>query len=66
MLIDISHREDNTILFVTHDVAEAVYLADTVYVLESATGADPASDRCTDVRGSDAGKGEGEPGVSSV
>jgi ABC-type nitrate/sulfonate/bicarbonate transport system ATPase subunit len=33
MLIDISHREDNTILFVTHDVGEAVYLADTVYVL---------------------------------
>jgi len=33
MLIDISHREDNTILFVTHDVAEAVYLADTVYIL---------------------------------
>ena len=26
-------REDNTILFVTHDVSEAVYLADTVYVL---------------------------------
>ena len=33
MLVDISHREDNTILFVTHDVSEAVYLADTVYVL---------------------------------
>jgi len=33
MLIDVSHREDNTILFVTHDVSEAVYLADTVYVL---------------------------------
>ncbi|MFO0573245.1 MAG: ABC transporter ATP-binding protein [Polyangia bacterium] len=33
MLINISHREDNTILFVTHDVTEAVYLADTVYVL---------------------------------
>ena len=33
MLVDISHREDNTILFVTHDVAEAVFLADTVYVL---------------------------------
>jgi NitT/TauT family transport system ATP-binding protein len=33
MLIDISHREDNTIVFVTHDVSEAVYLADTVYVL---------------------------------
>ena len=35
LLIDISHKEDNTILFVTHDVAEAVYLADTVYVLSS-------------------------------
>src|SRR5579859_2290971 len=35
LLIDISRREDNTILFVTHDVAEAVYLADTVYVLSS-------------------------------
>jgi ABC-type nitrate/sulfonate/bicarbonate transport system ATPase subunit len=33
LLIDISRREDNTILFVTHDVAEAVYLADTVIVL---------------------------------
>ncbi len=33
LLIDISRTEDNTILFVTHDVAEAVYLADTVFVL---------------------------------
>ncbi len=33
LLIDISRREDNTILFVTHDVSEAVYLADTVFVL---------------------------------
>jgi ABC-type nitrate/sulfonate/bicarbonate transport system ATPase subunit len=33
LLIDISRREDNTILFVTHDVSEAVYLADTVVVL---------------------------------
>jgi ABC-type nitrate/sulfonate/bicarbonate transport system ATPase subunit len=33
LLIDISRREDNTILFVTHDVSEAVYLADTVIVL---------------------------------
>src|SRR3954451_9549834 len=31
LLIDISRTEDNTILFVTHDVAEAVYLADTVF-----------------------------------
>jgi NitT/TauT family transport system ATP-binding protein len=33
MLLDVSRTEDNTILFVTHDVSEAVYLADTVYVL---------------------------------
>ncbi|MGE5358321.1 MAG: ABC transporter ATP-binding protein [Bacteroidales bacterium] len=33
MLLDVSRAEDNTILFVTHDVSEAVYLADTVYVL---------------------------------
>src|SRR5437762_4917370 len=35
LLLDVSKREDNTILFVTHDVSEAVYLADTVYVLSS-------------------------------
>jgi NitT/TauT family transport system ATP-binding protein len=33
LLIDISRKEDNTILFVTHDVSEAVYIADTVIVL---------------------------------
>jgi len=33
LLIDISKKEDNTNLFVTHDVSEAVYLADTVIVL---------------------------------
>src|SRR3954469_17049693 len=33
LLIDISRKEDNTILFVTHDVAEAGYLADNVFVL---------------------------------
>ncbi|MGE5233899.1 MAG: ABC transporter ATP-binding protein [Acidobacteriota bacterium] len=33
LLLDISRSEDNTILFVTHDVSEAVFLADTVYVL---------------------------------
>lgn len=33
LLLDISRREDNTILFITHDVSEAVFLADTVYVL---------------------------------
>jgi NitT/TauT family transport system ATP-binding protein len=35
LLIDISRREDNTIVFVTHDVSEAVYLADSVYVMSS-------------------------------
>jgi NitT/TauT family transport system ATP-binding protein len=33
LLLDVSRSEDNTILFVTHDVSEAVYLADTIYVL---------------------------------
>ena len=33
LLLDISKEMDNTTLFVTHDVAEAVYLADTIYVL---------------------------------
>jgi NitT/TauT family transport system ATP-binding protein len=33
LMIDISRKEDNTIVFVTHDVSEAVYLADTVFVL---------------------------------
>jgi ABC-type nitrate/sulfonate/bicarbonate transport system ATPase subunit len=35
LLLDVSKSENNTILFVTHDVSEAVYLADTVYVLSS-------------------------------
>jgi NitT/TauT family transport system ATP-binding protein len=34
LLLDISHREDNTIVLVTHDVSEAVYVADTCYVLD--------------------------------
>jgi ABC-type nitrate/sulfonate/bicarbonate transport system ATPase subunit len=33
LMLDVSRNEDNTILFVTHDVSEAVYVADTVYVL---------------------------------
>jgi ABC-type nitrate/sulfonate/bicarbonate transport system ATPase subunit len=33
LLLDISRDEDDTILFVTHDVSEAVYLAETVYVM---------------------------------
>ena len=33
LLLDISKQENNTIVFVTHDVSEAVYLADTCYVL---------------------------------
>jgi NitT/TauT family transport system ATP-binding protein len=35
LLLDVSRTADNTILFVTHDVSEAVYLGDTVYVLSS-------------------------------
>jgi len=32
-LLEISKRENNLIIFITHDVSEAVYLADTCYVL---------------------------------
>ena len=35
LLLEISRVQNNTILFVTHDVSEAVYLADTIYVLSS-------------------------------
>lgn len=35
LLLDVSRAENNTILFVTHDVSEAVYLGDTIYVLSS-------------------------------
>ena len=33
LMLDVSRDEDNTTLFVTHDVSEAVYVADTIYVL---------------------------------
>ena len=39
LLLDVSRTEDNTTLFVTHDISEAVYLADSVYVLSVAPGA---------------------------
>ncbi|MCK6550275.1 ABC transporter ATP-binding protein [Myxococcota bacterium] len=35
LMLDISRKLDNTIIFVTHDVSEAVYLADTIYVLST-------------------------------
>jgi NitT/TauT family transport system ATP-binding protein len=35
LLLDVARTEDNTTLFVTHDISEAVYLADTVYVLSA-------------------------------
>jgi ABC-type nitrate/sulfonate/bicarbonate transport system ATPase subunit len=33
LLLDISRKEDNTIVFVTHDVQEAVYVGDSIFVL---------------------------------
>ncbi|HSP15223.1 MAG TPA: ABC transporter ATP-binding protein [Thermoanaerobaculia bacterium] len=33
LMLDVSRTEDNTTLFVTHDVSEAVYVADAIYVL---------------------------------
>ncbi len=35
LMLDISRTMDNTMLFVTHDVSEAVYLADTIFVLSA-------------------------------
>lgn len=35
LLLDIARTEDNTTIFITHDVSEAVYVADTVYVLST-------------------------------
>jgi NitT/TauT family transport system ATP-binding protein len=35
LVLDALRTLDSTVLFVTHDVAEAVYLADTIYVLSS-------------------------------
>ena len=35
LLLDIARTEDNTTIFITHDVSEAVYVADTVYVLSA-------------------------------
>ena len=35
LVLDMLRRIDNTVLFVTHDVSEAVYLADVIYLLSS-------------------------------
>jgi NitT/TauT family transport system ATP-binding protein len=35
LVLDISRKLDNTMVFVTHDVSEAVYLADSVYILSA-------------------------------
>lgn len=35
LLLDVSRADNNTILFVTHDVSEAVYVGDTIYVLSA-------------------------------
>ena len=35
LVLDMLRRSDNTVLFVTHDVSEAVYLADVIYLLTS-------------------------------
>jgi len=35
LLIKLWHQFHSTILFVTHDIAEAVYLADDIYILKS-------------------------------
>jgi ABC-type nitrate/sulfonate/bicarbonate transport system ATPase subunit len=33
LILDVLRQQDNTVLFVTHDISEAVFLADTIFVL---------------------------------
>lgn len=33
LILDVLHKQDNTVLFVTHDISEAVFLADVIFVL---------------------------------
>ncbi len=33
LILDVLRRQDNTVIFVTHDISEAVFLADVVFVL---------------------------------
>ncbi|MDZ4749234.1 MAG: ABC transporter ATP-binding protein [Saprospiraceae bacterium] len=35
LLVNIWHRFSSTIIFVTHDISEAVYLADDIYIMKS-------------------------------
>jgi NitT/TauT family transport system ATP-binding protein len=33
LILDVLRKQDNTVLFVTHDISEAVFLADVIFVL---------------------------------
>lgn len=33
LILDVLRKQDNTVLFVTHDVSEAIYLADVIFIL---------------------------------
>jgi NitT/TauT family transport system ATP-binding protein len=33
LILDVLRTQDNTVLFVTHDISEAVFLADSIFVL---------------------------------
>ena len=35
LLVDLWHRFNSTIIFVTHDISEAVYLADDIFIMKS-------------------------------
>jgi len=65
MLIDISHREDNTILFVTHDVLGGGVPGGYRLRAVEAAGAHRASHRYSDVFRSHPRR-QGQPGVSAV
>jgi NitT/TauT family transport system ATP-binding protein len=33
LILDVIRKQDNTVLFVTHDISEAVFLADVIFIL---------------------------------
>ena len=35
LILDVLRKQDNTVLFVTHDISEAVFLADVIFVLSN-------------------------------
>ena len=64
-LLQIWRKVDITILFITHDLDEAIYLADRIVVLGPNPGASSRSSRCPVPRPRDASQFLSEPFVAT-